>query len=105
MVKFGRHVDFFVANELDAARQLYVVPYKDIQKKTCLDPPKPTAVEPDHEDAPPVDEGEATPSPFISPISSPKRMLFNGASGLSALFNPPSNLSPNDSDDIVVTVF
>ena len=88
MVKFGRHVDFFVANELDAARQLYVVPYKDIQKKTCLDPPKPTPA------APPS-------SPFISPPSSPKTVL-KGASGLlSALFKPPST---DEDDDIVATI-
>ncbi|KAL7520804.1 hypothetical protein ACHAWX_005507 [Stephanocyclus meneghinianus] len=37
MVKFGRHVDFFVANELNS-RSLYVVPYKEIQHKTCIDP-------------------------------------------------------------------
>jgi len=88
MVKFGRHVDFYVANELDAARQLYVVPYKEIQKKTCLDPPKPGA-QPD--DAPP---DESPPSPFVSPPSSP--LPLRKASGLSALFNPPSNQSNND---------
>jgi|EP00970_Alexandrium_tamarense_P010218 glycerophosphoryl diester phosphodiesterase len=50
MVKFGRHVDFFVANELHSSRQLYVVPYKEIQRKTCIDlkpeappPPPPTS--------------------------------------------------------------
>ncbi|KAL7504818.1 hypothetical protein ACHAXN_002368 [Cyclotella atomus] len=43
MVKFGRHVDFFVANELHS-RSLYVVPYKEIQHKTCIDPnPDPPA--------------------------------------------------------------
>ncbi|KAL7462621.1 hypothetical protein ACHAXS_003001 [Conticribra weissflogii] len=36
MVKFGRHVDFFVANDLDPSRRLYVVPYKEIQHKTCV---------------------------------------------------------------------
>ena len=87
MVKFGRHVDFFVANELDAARQFYVVPYKDIQKKSCLDPPKPTPA------APPS-------SPFISPPPSPKTVL-KGASGLlSALFKPPST----DKDDDIVAI-
>jgi hypothetical protein len=95
MVKFGRHVDFFVANELDAARQLYVIPYKDIQRKTCLDPPKPAAP-PDG--APPE---ELPPSPFISPLSSPKRQSFrNLASGLSALFNPPSDHNNNNNDDV-----
>jgi len=95
MVKFGRHVDFFVANELDAARQLYVIPYKDIQRKTCLDPPKPAA-QPEDEEAPPE---ESPPSPFISPSSSPKpKPGQNFASGLSALFNPPSN--NNNIDEI-----
>ena len=59
-----------------------VVPYKDIQKKTCLDPPKPSA-QPD----------EDPQSPFVSPPSSPapkSRREGNLASGLSALFNPPS---------------
>eukprot|EP00585_Thalassiosira_rotula_P012941 CAMPEP_0196132160 /NCGR_PEP_ID=MMETSP0910-20130528/1887_1 /TAXON_ID=49265 /ORGANISM="Thalassiosira rotula, Strain GSO102" /LENGTH=970 /DNA_ID=CAMNT_0041391727 /DNA_START=51 /DNA_END=2963 /DNA_ORIENTATION=- len=36
MVKFGRHVDFFVANELDSSRQLYVVPYKEVREK-CIE--------------------------------------------------------------------
>ena len=40
MVKFGRHVDFFVANELDSSRKLYVVPYKEVQHKTCIEIPK-----------------------------------------------------------------
>ena len=98
MVKFGRHVDFFVANELDAARQLYVVPYKDIQKKTCLDPPKPT---PAADNEAPVIE-EAPSSPFISPASSPKKSAMKGASGLlSALFKPPST---DEDDDIVATI-
>jgi hypothetical protein len=44
MVKFGRHVDFFVANELHSSRPLYVIPYKEIQHKTCIDPyPDPPA--------------------------------------------------------------
>ena len=38
MVKFGRHVDFFVANELDAARQLYVVPYVEVRRR-CIEIP------------------------------------------------------------------
>jgi len=89
MVKFGRHVDFYVANELDAARQLYVVPYKEIQKKTCLDPPKPCA-QPDG-----APQEESPPSPFVSPPSSP--LPLRKASGLSALFNPPST----NNDDVL----
>jgi len=103
MVKFGRHVDFFVANELDAARKLYVIPYKDIQRKTCLDPPK-AAAQPG--DAPPDDSPtlplDSPPSPFVSPPSSPVKpkpkpvQNLASASGLSALFDPPSK---NDVDN------
>lgn len=94
MVKFGRHVDFFIS-ELDAARQLYVIPYKEIQKKTCLDPPKPASQQPDGAQP----EEESPPSPFVSPPSSPRRTpVPNFASDLSALFNPPSK-NDNNKDD------
>ena len=37
MVQFGRHIEYYVSNELDPSRRLYVVPYKDVQRKTCLE--------------------------------------------------------------------
>ena len=66
MVKFGRHVDFFVANELHS-RALYVVPYKEIQHKTCIDPhPDPPAVP----TATPLESATATPR-TSRPVSPP----------------------------------
>lgn len=67
MVKFGRHVDFFVANELHS-RSLYVVPYKEIQHKTCIDP---------HPDPPappsptPLESTSTTPRTNSRPVSPP----------------------------------
>lgn len=37
MVQFGRHIEYYVSNELDPSRRLYVVPYKDMQRRTCLE--------------------------------------------------------------------
>ncbi|KAL7535269.1 hypothetical protein ACHAXR_006387 [Thalassiosira sp. AJA248-18] len=85
MVKFGRHVDFFVANELD--RQLYVVPYKEVQHKTCIEiskpphPPPPPAATPILL-TPPLQHQSRTPTPQPQPPSS---------SGLSALFGNTNN--------------
>lgn len=97
MVKFGRHVDFFVANELDSSRKLYVVPYKDVQHKTCIELPK--QVPPPPPPATPVIPSSSrngsraqTPEPrpknAVQPSPSATKSK-SAASGLSALFDKP----------------
>lgn len=98
MVKFGRHVDFFVANELDSSRKLYVVPYKDVQHKTCIELPK-QQVPPPPPPATPViissssrngsraQTPEPRPKNVVQP--SPTTKSKSAASGLSALFDKP----------------
>jgi len=98
MVKFGRHVDFFVANELDSSRKLYVVPYKDVQHKTCIELPK-QQVPPPPPPATPViipsssrngsraQTPEPRPKNVVQP--SPNVKSKSAASGLSALFDKP----------------
>jgi len=97
MVKFGRHVDFFVANELDSSRKLYVVPYKDVQHKTCIELPKQQVPPPPP--ATPViipsssrnGSGAQTPEPRPKNVVQPSPSIKSksAASGLSALFDKP----------------
>jgi len=109
MVKFGRHVDFFVANELDSSRKLYVVPYKDVQHKTCIELPKQVPPPPP---ATPViipssrnGSGAQTPEPRPTKVqpSPAATKSKSAASGLSALFDKPQQqqqtlLPPNNID-------
>ena len=82
MVKFGRHVDFFVGDP--TRRRLYVVPYKDVQRRTCNDllhppyssPPPPLP-------PPPPPDLTTTTTTTISSISPPRP----SRSGLSELFD------------------
>ena len=117
MVKFGRHVDFFVANELDSSRKLYVVPYKDVQHKTCIELPK-QQVPPPPPPATPVilpsssrnGSRAQTPEPRPKNVvqSSPSIKSKSAASGLSAVFDKPSQqqqslIPPNtiDADSLI----
>jgi hypothetical protein len=96
MVKFGRHVDFFVANELDSSRKLYVVPYKDVQHKTCIElpkqqppPPPATPVIPNSSrNGSRAQTPEPRPTTKVQPSPSATKSK-SAASGLSALFDKP----------------
>lgn len=94
MVKFGKHVDFFVGDP--TRRRLYVVPYKDVQRRTCNDLPSssmsaiaPLSAPPRR---PPIDLQPPPPPPTTTATPATVKVT-NGKSGLSALF---------DSDDVVV---
>ena len=98
MVKFGRHVDFFVANELDSSRKLYVVPYKDVQHKTCIELPKqqvpppppatPVIVPSSSRNGSRAQTPEPRPKNVVQPSPSATKSK-SAASGLSALFDKP----------------
>ena len=119
MVKFGRHVDFFVANELDSARRLYVVPYKEVQHKTCIElhkPPPPPPATPAAVSAlaspaftPPLQNGSRAETPLHEGQSEPElRQMEKRAeppqskstAGLTALFGGDDDAvsSPTASD-------
>lgn len=96
MVKFGRHVDFFVGDP--ARRRLYVVPYKDVQRRTFADLPSPSS-QPQHLPTPAaprpltpsIDDGTNAVLPMASASAT-----TSGRSGLSALFD--DNVDGYDAD-------
>ena len=91
MVQFGRHIEYYVSNELDPSRRLYVVPYKDVQRRTCLELVPEQQQQQQQLSAPP--RPPPPPPRSMSTSASPRSGL------LSALFDTYNDGNDNDTVD------